>query len=160
MPNTAPIPEETAEQTARRVLKRWNKIAFWTMAAIGICYLLGILWLWIRIDEWRKPSTYLIFVLGLSVSMLGILVGFLWRMRLFFRGVSAEEKAALQAAIEKGRIRTTPLAQQILGTSEKVVPAREYVRASSTPEQPDTLLRAAQPSADNAPEQLLRPTQE
>ncbi len=160
MPDTAPTPEETAEQTARRVVERYGWIQLRLILLWALMF--GILW-----TGWLKAFHRSQWFLILSGSLLlygGSLAFIYWSsmrgMRRFTGSLSHEERAALQTVLARGSVQETAAIKEILKYTGETVPEKEYVRASSAPEQPDTLLRAAQPSAETAPEQLLRPTQQ
>ncbi len=157
MPDTNPTPEETAEQTARRVIKRWNKIAYALLIAMGVVYLLAMIWNMILSSRGDALHGRFALLSTYTAVLLSIIGGCLWRMRWYARHLSEEEREALRVTVGEDSIKNMGTAIKILKMSGETVPAKEYVRASSPPEQPDTLLRAAQPSADTAQEQLLRP---
>ncbi len=160
MPNTAPTPEETAEQTANHVLKRWNKLGMRFLYPIVLFMLISFSVLIILICN---ITPHPIMVLLTLISFIGSFNTFSTQsksFRSFAQRLSEEEKAALRVTAQGSSIREAESASRILQFSGETVPEKEYVRASSQPEQPDTLLRAAQPSAETAQEQLLRPTQE
>ena len=160
MPDPADIPEETAQQTANDVIQRWDKIANGFMKPLVIIYLIAMISVIFITNMHGGYLTTVIFLAIYCAAILSLAVMMRRRFRSYALGLSEQDKAALHIVFAEDNIGRSNTAKKLLTLSGESVPEKEYVRASSQPEQPDTLLRAAQPSADTPQDQLLRPADE